>query len=457
MKKNNLLRILFTFILCASAGCNSNSNETTPETVFVTFKDFDDSVLYHGKVPYGNVATYVGDIPVRDMTIDTVYTFSGWDKNIDQPLYDNTIFKAKYSEDVRKYVVNFNNYDGTLLQRVNVEYGSTAKYSELIPTKQSNDEHIEYTFSGWDKDVDSFVVTTDTTFTAQFSVTEYIFATFKNYDGTQLSCSKIVKGESANYTGTTPTKSCTEKDKAYKFSGWDKPLDNLYSDTTFTAQFDLKNIYTVTFKNYDGSILQTVDVIQGEDAIYTGSTPYKSSYTSGDYKYSYTFYGWSSSIENITNDLSVTAQFTSKTTVIGATAIRNHLDNYGTGSYKNVETSYQSGGTSTLGYSGSYFYMGYSNASSLETYMAVSCSYGASSGTGTFKIYDSGILMFSATYIVYFYNHSYSDISCSYISVNRYVKDSDLASVAALTILAAKFAVNNANEYCADRGLPYIF
>lgn len=457
MRKNILFIVLATIVLCTSTGCKYETNDVTPETVFVTFKDYDDSVLMHTKIPYGTIAVYSGKKPSRETTVDKVYTFNGWDKNINQPLYANTIFNAKYIEEARKYVVTFKNYDGTLLQEVNVDYGSTAKYSASTPMKDSDDEHIEYKFLSWDKDINSYKIIADTTFIAQYSTIEYAFATFNNYDGTQLFRSKVVKGGTANYSGPTPTRAYSGTDKAYKFSGWDKTLSNLNADTTFTAQFDLLNFYTVTFKNYDGSTLQAVKVLHGEDATYTGSTPYRPSTTSGDYKYTYTFSGWSQSTKNVTSDLSVIAQYSTSTKVTGATAIRNHLDEYGTGSYNNVETSYSSGGTSTLGYSGSYFYMGYTNTSSLESYMAVSCTYGASSGTGTFQIYDGSTLMFAATYYVYFSNHQYSSIECKSISTNRYTTSDQLSAVAALTILAAKFAVNDANEYLSDRGLPYVF
>lgn len=315
MKKNNLLRILFTFILCASTGCNSNSNETTPETVFVTFKDFDDSVLYHGKVPYGNVATYVGDIPVRDMTIDTVYTFSGWDKNVDQPLYDNTIFKAKYSEDVRKYVVNFNNYDGTLLQRVNVEYGQTAVYSGSIPIRPTDDEHIEYVFDGWDKYLGDAPIICDTTFVAQFKKIEFVFATFI-YEG----------DEQYNYVHRTPIGTAPdvnmyfpgyeiEEDLIKFVTGFDKDLtEPIYEDTTYNAVWVIKHQYYVTFLNYNGEELYTASVIEGYTAEYHWYTPEKPSYTSGNYSYEYVFCGWDRDLENVTESFSTTALFNEKIT-----------------------------------------------------------------------------------------------------------------------------------------------
>ena len=457
MRNNKLLIVLLPFILCSSTGCDSSPKEETPESIFVTFKDYDDSVLFHEKIPYGTKASYIGETPQRDMTIDTVYTFSGWDKSLDQPLYANTVFNAEYTEETRKYVVTFNNYDGTLLQRINVDYGKTAMYTEYCPIKASTDEHIEYAFSGWDKDVNTYKIYSDTVFTAQFSMKEYVFATFNNYDGKQLQRSKVVKGKDAAYTGSKPTRDYSGTDKAYKFTGWDKPLTNMTDDTTFTAKFELLNIYTVTFKNYDGGILQKVKVIHGEDAEYTGRTPYKASESSGDYKYTYTFSGWSSPITNITSNLTVTAVFTKETATTGATAIREHLDQHGSGSYHNVTTSSSSNSNSTLGYNGSLFYMGYTNTSDLESYMAVSCFYGASAGSGLFELYDSGNLTFSASYNVDFSGHSCGNVSLKKINKCNYTSDKDISSIAALSIVAARVAVNNANKYCSNEGLPYVF
>jgi len=60
--------------------------------------------------------------------------------------------------------------------------------------------------------------------------------TFKNEDGTVLAHSSVHNGETACYTGIAPTKAYDEKCH-YTFSGWDKSLENITSDTVFTAQF----------------------------------------------------------------------------------------------------------------------------------------------------------------------------------------------------------------------------
>jgi len=64
--------------------------------------------------------------------------------------------------------------------------------------------------------------------------------------------------------------------------------------------------YTVTWKNYDGTILKTDYVVRGGKAVYNGKTPTRPS----DDGYTYSFTGWSPSTEySIYEDTTFTAQY----------------------------------------------------------------------------------------------------------------------------------------------------
>ena len=76
------------------------------------------------------------------------------------------------------------------------------------------------------------------------------------------------------------------------------------SDLVLYSHWELQK-YTITFKNYDGSILQTVQVESNGIPSYTGSTPVKPSTA----EYIYEFKGWSPSITAATSDATYTAQF----------------------------------------------------------------------------------------------------------------------------------------------------
>ena len=65
--------------------------------------------------------------------------------------------------------------------------------------------------------------------------------------------------------------------------------------------------YTIRFLNYDSSVLQSTQVLEGERPVYTGATPAKPE----DDNYTYEFSGWSPAILPAFADTDYTAQFTS--------------------------------------------------------------------------------------------------------------------------------------------------
>ncbi len=61
--------------------------------------------------------------------------------------------------------------------------------------------------------------------------------TFKDAAGKTLATQLVNKGETATYTGATPTKAY-DGTYHYTFKGWDKALTNITADTTITAQYN---------------------------------------------------------------------------------------------------------------------------------------------------------------------------------------------------------------------------
>ena len=78
-------------------------------------------------------------------------------------------------------------------------------------------------------------------------------------------------------------------------------------DLTLTAYF-AEEEYTVTFVNYDDTVLQTITVGKNDTAVYTGETPVKP-YTD---LCVYTFDGWDQEITSITGDIIAKAKFVEK-------------------------------------------------------------------------------------------------------------------------------------------------
>lgn len=168
-----------------------------------------------------------------------------------------------------------------------------------------------YTFQGWfdsaHNKIESIPVGSHgpITLTAEWQINVYNYS-FVNYDGSELQSGTAEYGSSVTYTGATPTKPATAQ-YTYTFSGWDKDTTFIEDNTTFTAQFNSTvNKYTITWKNWDGTILDTESVEYGATPSYKGSEPIKAS----DETYAYIFAGWTPTIESVTGDATYVATFT---------------------------------------------------------------------------------------------------------------------------------------------------
>ncbi|NLT58189.1 MAG: cadherin-like domain-containing protein, partial [Clostridiales bacterium] len=110
---------------------------------------------------------------------------------------------------------------------------------------------------------------------------------------------------------TAPDAPSREPDAQYSygFTGWDKAFDNITGDLIVTAQYsETTNSYTVTFKDWDGEVLDTQTVAYG-----LGATAPDAPSREPDAQYSYGFTGWDKAFDNITGDLIVTAQYSETT------------------------------------------------------------------------------------------------------------------------------------------------
>ncbi len=90
---------------------------------------------------------------------------------------------------------------------------------------------------------------------------------------------------------------------------WDCGTDDTYDDIEASSEIVTytKPTYIVTWKNYDGSILETdTGVTHGTMPKYNGATPTKPE----DENFTYTFNGWSAALEAVTGNAEYTAQFT---------------------------------------------------------------------------------------------------------------------------------------------------
>ncbi|MDA3923420.1 MAG: SUMF1/EgtB/PvdO family nonheme iron enzyme [Kiritimatiellae bacterium] len=130
--------------------------------------------------------------------------------------------------------------------------------------------------------------------------------TFINWDNSVLKTEQVVQGASATAPAVNPTRP-SDDTYQYAFTGWDAAFNNIQSELTVTAQYEatLLPIYTVTFVNWDNSVLKTEQVVQGASATAPAVDPARPA----DTFYQYTFTGWDAAFNNVQSDLTVTAQY----------------------------------------------------------------------------------------------------------------------------------------------------
>lgn len=219
---------------------------------------------------------------------------------------------------VTSYVVEFHNYDDTLLSTISVEEGKAATYDKTTPVRSATAEYT-YTFEKWDKeDLLKAVhqpVSTKAVYTAEANQYSYSFisrgVTLSSGNaryGTAISTVKPADSKVADYE---------DEDHAYThhFEGWDITNDgnvdelpeNLFANLAAVAVYSDRKQVAYTFKNSDGTILQeTKYTLVGGNASYTGATPTKV----GDATYDYYFAEWDKPLGNLQIDTIFTATYT---------------------------------------------------------------------------------------------------------------------------------------------------
>ena len=129
---------------------------------------------------------------------------------------------------------------------------------------------------------------------------------FTDYDGSVLYSEDVKKGQLPSYPLSEPTRK-PDDDYTYTFSEWWPSIEKATEDKIYTAYYTraLKEDYTITFKNYDGTVLSTQTVKEGDKPLYLGDTPTKPH----DENNKYLFGGWTPSLTEATGDTEYTANF----------------------------------------------------------------------------------------------------------------------------------------------------
>lgn len=265
--------------------------EEPPTSYEVTFYDYDGTTpLQQSDVNVGDMPTFSAATPAgKPATSEFTYVFDHWSP--EPEIVSATSVKsyvAVYREVPKTYTIIFLNDDNSEIERHEYMYGETPVCS-ATPSKEPTAQYT-YTFA-WTPQIET--VREPKTYTATFTpVTNRYTITLKaNPSG---ACTFTGAG-TFNY-GTTVSISRTDNE-GYTFQNWTDEEGNIVSELPTTLTGDINLVanftvadpdYTITWRNYDGSLLATVDQKEGTATIYTGATPTKPA----DAQYTYTFDGW---------------------------------------------------------------------------------------------------------------------------------------------------------------------
>ena len=138
----------------------------------------------------------------------------------------------------------------------------------------------------------------------------YFTVTWKNYNGDVLEIdTEVPYGTIPTYDGDNPTKPSTAE-HFYSFASWSPTVEKVSGNAEYTATFNEEvRKYTITWKNYDGSVIKTEQIPYGTTPKYDGDDPTKPSTA----ECSYSFKNWSPALVPVIGDAEYTAQFTETT------------------------------------------------------------------------------------------------------------------------------------------------
>ncbi|POO87288.1 InlB B-repeat-containing protein [Clostridium sp. 3-3] len=220
-------------------------------------------------------------------------------RNCDLPLVSSTYLYAQYAN--ASYAVTFKDWDGTILNTQEVDYGKDA----VLPEEPSR---TGYTFTGWDKE--STNIQANTTITAKYSKNSYKL-TLDGNGGTLVG--KDTREQQLAYGDTFDqilAEGATEaSQKYYTFAGWytDKTGGSKYPGSGNTMPASNVTVYAhwtrtsneVTYKDWDERIIDRQEIAIGGNA-----TPPADPVRTG-----YTFTAWDKPSTNIQDHTIITAQY----------------------------------------------------------------------------------------------------------------------------------------------------
>jgi uncharacterized repeat protein (TIGR02543 family) len=275
----------------------------------VKFYDYNGNILSSQDIESGSPAIAPAN-PEREG-----YTFTGWEPSDFSEVTSNLSIFAQY--EINRYKITFvTNASGIEIAPIEQNYG-TIVYAPTMPERQG------YSFNGWFSDEELTIPYSFSTMPAQnitlFASWELIEYTVSYNLGDGMWESETEVPYSFTILSPDITLPTPQPPQGYSFQGWTGTgLDGLVASVTIQEGSIGNRVYTavwvvneriVTFRYWDDEINNWTTEVQsvnnGEDAIPPSIS-----------RIGYTFTGWDGSYLNITENITLTAQYVINTYTI---------------------------------------------------------------------------------------------------------------------------------------------
>ena len=281
---------------------NSNTNsEQAPAEYTVSFYNETGAILLaEVTVKEGESAIYPHSVPFKPASADTGFIFQKWvvqpDSDIEADITNISNSMSVYAYFIpttEQHTVTFIDYDGSIIEIQEIFHTNPA-------TEPTQPTRSGYIFERWSSDFN--YVVEDLTIQAQYI--KQFKVSFLDINGNTIEEQLVTNGKSA----IEPT---LEPVEGYTFIGWDASFENVTSNMTINAKYEI-NTYMVTFNMPSGETITTItDVYHGFsvtppeiDEIYFDWNKMKG----------YKFTGWDTALDSITSNAVITAQYDEEVT-----------------------------------------------------------------------------------------------------------------------------------------------